>query len=132
MFDKLCRKQARFSAYHSKTIAESNPAIPENLNDREQDNWEPLLAIADAVGGHWPETARYAAVELSQNEDDQLSIAIQLLSDIRQIFSDKQTKRISSANLIEALCTDEERPWSTFKQGSKDHGKAGCLQAPWI
>ena len=119
LFDELCRKQARFSADHSKTIADANPTIPENLNDREQDNWEPLLAIADAVGGHWPETARYAAVELSQNEDEQSSIAIQLLSDIRQIFSDKQTKRISSANLIEALCTDEERPWSTFKQGAK-------------
>ena len=119
LFDELCRKQARFSTDHTKTIADANPTIPENLNDREQDNWEPLLAIADAVGGHWPETARYAAVELSQNEDEQSSIAIQLLSDIRQIFSDKQTKRISSANLIEALCTDEERPWSTFKQGAK-------------
>ena len=79
LFDELCRKQARFSTDHSKTIADANPTIPENLNDREQDNWEPLLAIADAVGGHWPETARCAAVELSQNEDDQSSIAIQLL-----------------------------------------------------
>ena len=61
LFDELCRKQARFSAEYSKTIAESNPTIPENLNDREQDNWESLLAIADAVGGHWPQTARRAA-----------------------------------------------------------------------
>ena len=119
LFDELCRKQASFSADHSKTIADANPTIPENLNDREQDNWEPLLAIADAVGGHWPETARRAAVELSQTEDDQSSIAIQLLSDIRQIFSDKDIERISSVDLIEALCADEERPWSTFKQGAK-------------
>ena len=119
LFDELCRKQARFSADHSKTIADANPTIPENLNDREQDNWEPLLAIADAVGGHWPETARRAAVELSQNEDDQSSIAIQLLSDIRQIFSEKDIESISSVDLIEALCADEERPWSTFKQGAK-------------
>ena len=119
LFDELCRKQARFSADHSKTIADANPTIPENLNDREQDNWEPLLAIADAVGGHWPETARRAAVELSQNEDDQSSIAIQLLSDIRQAFSEKDFDSISSVDLIEALCADEERPWSTFKQGAK-------------
>ena len=119
LFDELCRKQARFSADHSKTIADANPTIPENLNDREQDNWEPLLAIADAVGGHWPETARRAAVELSQNEDDQSSIAIQLLSDIRQAFSEKDFDSISSVDLIEALCADEERPWSTFKQGVK-------------
>jgi putative DNA primase/helicase len=119
LFDELCRKQARFSADHSKTIADANPTIPENLNDREQDNWEPLLAIADAVGGHWPETARRAAVEFSQNEDDQSSIAIQLLSDIRKVFSEKDIESISSVELIEALCADEERPWSTFKQGVK-------------
>ena len=119
LFDELCRKQARFSADHSKTIADANPTIPENLNDREQDNWEPLLAIAEAAGGHWPETARRAAVELSQNEDDQSSIAIQLLSDIRQVFSEKDIESISSVDLIEALCADEERPWSTFKQGAK-------------
>ena len=119
LFDELCRKQARFSADHSKAIADANPTIPENLNDREQDNWEPLLAIADAVGGHWPETARRAALELSQNEDDLSSIAIQLLSDIRQVFSKKDIESISSVDLIEALCADEERPWSTFKQGAK-------------
>lgn len=61
----------------------------------------------------------YAAVALSQTEDDQSSIAIQLLSDIRQIFSDKGIGRISSVDLIEALCADEERPWLTFKQGAK-------------
>ena len=89
LFDELCRKQARFSADHPKTIANANPAIPENLNDREQDNWEPLLAIAEAAGGHWPETARHAAVALSQNGDEQSSNAIKLLSDIRQIFSER-------------------------------------------
>ena len=119
LFDELCRKQARFSADHSKTIADANPTIPENLNDREQDNWEPLLAIADAVGGHWPETAGHAAVALSQNGDEQSSNAIKLLSDIRQIFSKIENERISTVELIEALCSDEERPWSTFKQGAK-------------
>ena len=119
LFDELCRKQARFSADHSKTIAESNPAIPENLNDREQDNWEPLLAIAEAAGGHWPETARHAAVALSQNGEEQSSNAIKLLSDIRQIFSKIENERISTVELIEALCSGEERPWSTFKQGAK-------------
>ncbi len=61
----------------------------------------------------------YAAVALSQTEDDQSSIAIQLLSDIRQIISDKGIGRISYVDLIEALCADEERPWLTFKQGAK-------------
>ena len=58
-------------------------------------------------------------MELSQNEDDQSSIAIQLVSDIRKVFSEKDIESISSVDLIEALCADDERPWSTFKQGAK-------------
>ena len=78
-----------------------------------------MLAIAEAAGGHWPETARHAAVALSQNGEEQSSNAIKLLSDIRQIFSKIENERISTVELIEALCSDEERPWSTFKQGAK-------------
>ena len=118
-FEEFRRKLKRFAEDHSKTIANANPVIPSSLNDREQDNWEPLLAIAEAAGGHWPETARHAAVALSQNGDEQSSNAIKLLSDIRQIFSKIENERISTVELIEALCSDEERPWSTFKQGAK-------------
>ena len=78
-----------------------------------------MLAIAEAAEGHWPETARHAAVALSQKGDEQSSNAIKLLSDIRQIFSEIENERISTVELIEALCSDEERPWSTFKQGAK-------------
>ena len=118
-FEEFRRKLKRFAEDHSKTIANANPVIPSSLNDREQDNWEPLLAIAEAAGGHWPETARHAAVVLSQNGEEQSSNAIKLLSDIRQIFSKIENERISTVELIEALCSDEERPWSTFKQGAK-------------
>lgn len=40
------------------------PALPEALSDRQQDICEPLLAIADAAGGDWPERALRALVEL--------------------------------------------------------------------
>ena len=107
------------SADHSKTIAESNPAIPEKLNDREQDNWEPLLAIADAVGGHWPETQDALLWNCHKLKRSVVDCHIQLLSDIRQVFSEKDIDSVSSKDLIEALCADEERPWSTFKQGAR-------------
>lgn len=32
--------------------------VPDELNDRAADSWEPLLAIADAAGGRWPTRAR--------------------------------------------------------------------------
>ena len=43
-------------------IAASRPALPDELDDRAQDCWEPLLAIADLAGGDWPDRARAAAI----------------------------------------------------------------------
>ena len=37
------------------------PELPDGLTDRPAEIWEPLIAIADAAGGEWPETAREAA-----------------------------------------------------------------------
>ena len=30
------------------------PTLPDEIQDRDADVWEPLIAIADAVGGQWP------------------------------------------------------------------------------
>ncbi|MFD5564983.1 DUF3631 domain-containing protein [Kitasatospora griseola] len=40
------------------------PELPDGINDRQADVWEPLLAVADAAGGHWPARARAACVQL--------------------------------------------------------------------
>jgi DNA primase len=42
-------------------LTDAEPEIPDELNDRAQDAWEPLIAIADHVGGEWPSRARAAA-----------------------------------------------------------------------
>ena len=38
--------------------------MPDGIEDRDADVWEPLLAVADAAGGTWPSRARVAAVAL--------------------------------------------------------------------
>jgi hypothetical protein len=45
------------------------PDLPDELDDRAQDVWEPLLAIADLADGEWPERARAAALALSSGEE---------------------------------------------------------------
>ena len=40
------------------------PELPPEITDRDADVWEPLIAIADAIGGEWPERARNAAIAL--------------------------------------------------------------------
>src|SRR5208337_1005903 len=55
---ELTRKVARWVADYKEALAEATPNLPAELDDRACNNWEMLLAIADAVGGAWPETAR--------------------------------------------------------------------------
>jgi Protein of unknown function (DUF3631) len=92
------------------------PALPDELDDRAQDSWEPLLAIADLAGGNWPERALRAAVELStgdEREDDSLSV--QLLRDIHTVFTaNGNDARLRTLALLEGLHAIEESPWGDY------------------
>ncbi len=49
--DHSQRKIARYVKDNVESIRECEPSIPTSLNDRAADNWRPLLAIADTIGG---------------------------------------------------------------------------------
>lgn len=116
-FNRLTRMLARFAEDAGEDIGQARPELPAELNDRAQDNWEPLLAIADYAGGHWPETARAAALKLSGSSHEALSVSVELLADIRDIFEQRRCDRIATADLLAALIADEERPWATYSRG---------------
>lgn len=116
LFETLCRKLCRFAEDNRETIRNARPALPDELNDRAQDNWEPLLSIADTAGGNWPEIARMAALKISRDKSQQ-STGTELLEDIREIFDMKHIDRIHTHKLVEALCEDSEKPWSTYNRG---------------
>jgi len=72
------------------------PAItvnaPDGLNDRAFDAWEPLLVIAERVGGEWPKLAVEAAISLSgQNVTEEKSV--ELLADIELVFAGDGVRR---------------------------------------
>jgi putative DNA primase/helicase len=117
LFDTLAGKLARFAMDYSDRIRQARPHLPPSLNDRAQDNWEPLLAIAMVAGPEWVETATKTALKISGSESDSQSIGVELLADIREIFEEKRVDRISTAGLIKALCEDEEKPWATYNRG---------------
>ena len=117
LFDELAEKLARFADDYSESIRKARPNLPASLNDRAQDNWEPLLAIADVAGGAWPDLGRRAALKLSGSDSPTMSTGTELLADIREIFELNRVDRISTADLIAALCADDERPWATFNRG---------------
>ena len=116
-FAELAAKLARFADDYSQQVRQARPSLPEKLGDRDQDNWEPLLAIARCAGPAWVTRATEAALVLSHKNDESVSTGNELLEDIQYVFVSKKIDRISSADLIAALVEDDEKPWATYNRG---------------
>jgi hypothetical protein len=104
-----------------KTLDGAEPDLPDELDDRAQDVWEPLLAIADLAGGPWPDRARGAAKRLSgasEVEDD--SIGVRLLADCRPAFDGRS--EIPSAELVAYLNGLDEAPWAAWGKRRSEPG----------
>jgi putative DNA primase/helicase len=115
---ELSRQTARWVIDNEVALREAEPTMPPGIFNRKADNWRPLLSIADAAGGDWPVRARAAAVALSATDaDDAESLKVQLLTDIRAIFTAGTEDRIATKDLIAALHDMEERPWIDFRRG---------------
>lgn len=111
-------------------LRENYPDLPEELDDRAQDMWEPLLQIADYVGGAWPEVARRAALALSVNGDrGNESYRVELLAAIRDVFDAREDEadhdRISTSDLIRSLAADDEMWWTEWWDTRTDEPARG-------
>ena len=128
-FVTLRRKAARWAEDHIEELREANPEFPSGLNDRAKDNWMPLLAIADLCGGQWPQRAREAALILSgeDNQDDE-TFGVQLLSDIRDLFQNERIDRIASEELVKYLVEMEDRDWPEMGKNKKPITKIGIAR----
>ena len=116
-FTSQQRQAARWAADHLDELREADPLIPELENDRAADNWRPLLAIADVVGGQWPQRAREALATLLSGDAGDDSTAVLLLGDIRDIFVSTGAPRLASEEVARDLAKLEERPWPEWRQG---------------
>jgi len=93
------------------SLREARPALPDELDDRAADGWEPLLAIADAAGAGWPQRARQAAIDLHSDLDPESgTLGVRLLSDCREAFG--QEAELFTTELIARLIALEAAPWA--------------------
>ena len=116
---ELRQKCQRWGEDSSDALKSAVPNIPRVGNDRAEDNWWPLIAITDLIGGEWPVTARTAMMELESKEESVESISIELLTDIRRILqSCRHHNNVSSKSLVDNLVIMEERPWCEWRRGS--------------
>lgn len=119
LFVGITSKLARFANDYAQQVRLARPTLPDELGDRAQDNWEPLLSIAGCAGTEWVRRATLAALKLSGAGDKSISTGNELLSDIQEIFESKHVLKISTADLIAALVADDEKSWATYNRGGK-------------
>ncbi len=122
LFKGFASKLERFSLDYADKLRQARPVLPEQLSDRGQDNWEPLLAIAMCASDDWYSRATAAAIKLSNSSKESGSTGNELLADIQQVFeqrhgNDAYSDRISTRDLIDALKAIEESPWATYNHG---------------
>lgn len=105
---------------HREELRPSRPTMPDALSDRMQEGCECLVAIAAALG--LGDEARRALIEVFSVErlDDQESMRLRLLSDIKAVFerrdarAQKRSRGIATNDLLAALHAIEEAPWATY------------------
>lgn len=106
---------AVWATHNLAALQQAQPDMP--VEDRAADTWEPLVAVADAAGGHWPATARAACAALVANADavdEDRALATKLLADIQTIFAERCVSFMPSQTLVDALRAVDESPWTEF------------------
>ncbi len=99
-------------------VGAARPTMPPSVRDRSAEIWRPLIAIADEAGDHWPHTARAACEYFVANAATQPdSLGIRLLADLRTLFTQRATDRMTTADILTALHNLDEAPWAEL------HGK---------
>jgi putative DNA primase/helicase len=116
--DPLRRRAVRWVTDHRAALRVADPAMPAELDDRQVDNWRPLVAIADAAGDAWANLARLAARTLAGSvvEADQAA-PVQLLADLRDLFATTPADKLATAVILRYLAAREDRPWADYAQG---------------
>jgi hypothetical protein len=90
------------------------PDMPDGITDRPADVWEPLLAVADAAGNHWPTLARQACIDLAKPAGETArSLGIHLLEDLRTVFA--EDRALHTVTILDRLHHLDEAPWGNLR-----------------
>lgn len=117
VFESLRSRILRVVIDEKENLENGWSDMPDELSDRQQDNWEPLLAIANCFGSEWYDKACNAALKNRNETSPPKSSSNQLLEDIREVLSDYKERYIPSADLLELLNTNTDMDWGHYNRG---------------
>lgn len=116
---------------------EAWPDLPRGVEDRNAEIWEPLLSVADAAGGDWPERARRACVALIEAASDRrVSLGIRLLDDLRILFTSAKADKLSTNYILDMLTSSnsglaDDAPWAELKGVAINARKLANILKPY-
>jgi hypothetical protein len=100
-------------------LDEAEPALPDELSDRQWDLWEPLFAIADLADRG--ADARSAAIRLHAAAYSHVSLELLALDHVRLIFNGDE--RMPTKAILEELVRREDGPWARWWARDVDAGQ---------
>jgi len=115
--EALKRQAWRWTRDNLKAIQSAEPSMPVGLINRTKDNWGPLFAIAEVVGGEWVEKCRVAALAFQEGRPDETSVGAMLLGDLQELFRESEGEPLSTEDVLNALAAMDERPWPEWRKG---------------
>ncbi|MFJ9905775.1 DUF3631 domain-containing protein [Streptomyces sp. NPDC101152] len=114
-------------------VIEAWPELPEGVTDRPGDVWEPLLAVADAVGGDWPRRAREACLTLvkASQVNDKASLGIRLLTDLRDHVL-IGVDRLPTVAILDRLNALDDAPWADLNGRPLDSRRLSRMLSEYV
>ncbi|MBM9505315.1 DUF3631 domain-containing protein [Actinacidiphila acididurans] len=114
-------------------VRQTWPQMPDGITDRPADVWEPLLAVADAAGGTWPQRARAACVALvrAAQSTDKHSIGIRLLTDLRDHVL-VGIDRLPTIAILDRLNALDDAPWADLDGKPLDNRRLSRMLAEYM
>ncbi|PYK96688.1 MAG: hypothetical protein DME19_18905 [Verrucomicrobia bacterium] len=105
ILQQKCLKWAQDNVEALKAVPPMD--VDECATDRQEDVWEPLIAIARVAGGNWEQRLRHAAQHMAGSRCDGASEteSHQLLAAFQNHF-DKQAERADTKTIISSLKED--------------------------
>ncbi len=120
----LRNRLAEWASIVKKSCGAAWPVMPEGIVDGPAEVWEPLIAVADAAGGAWPDRARKACLALcAVAASRRASLGVRLLADLRAIFGSADA--LHTETILERLrrgvsgdnepVLDADAPWNDLQ-----------------
>jgi hypothetical protein len=131
--NKLRDRLAQWAEQARAHVAGAWPEMPDGVTDRPADVWEPLLAVADAVGGDWPHRAREACLTLvkASRANDKGSLGVRLLTDLRDHVM-VGIDRLPTVAILDRLNALDDAPWADLGGKPLDNRRLSKMLAEYM